>query len=76
MKQDKQKHIIKCKHNLSDSTLSTLNEWKNTESIINWLKNTPNKHSYTFLMFDIKNYPSIKQKLLWEAIKLPNIVFL
>ena len=34
---------------------------KNTESVINWFKSSPNKHLYTFLMFDIKDfYPSIK----------------
>ena len=47
-----------------------VNEWKNTESIISWFKNIPNKHLYKFLMFDIKDfYPSIKEKLLWEAIR-------
>ena len=36
---------------------------KNTESVINWFKSIPNKHFYTFLMFDIKDfYPSTKEK--------------
>ena len=36
---------------------------------MNWFKNIPNKHLFKFLMFDIKDfYPSIKEKLLWEAI--------
>ena len=47
---------------------------KNTESVINWFKNIPNKHLYKFLMFDIKDfYPSIKEKLLWEAIRFAKL---
>ena len=43
---------------------------ENTESVINWFKNIPNKHLYKFLMFHIKDfYPSMKEKLLWEAIR-------
>ena len=41
---------------------------ENTESVINWFKNIPNKHLYKFLMFDLKDfYPSIKEKLLREV---------
>ena len=51
-----------------------VNEWKNTQSIINWFKNIPNKHLYTFLMFGIKDfYPSIKEKLLWVAIRFAKL---
>ena len=47
-----------------------VNEWKNTESVINWFKNIPNKYLYKFLMFDIKDsYLSIKEKLLRETIR-------
>ena len=35
-----------------------VNDWKNTESVISWFKNIPDKHLYKFLMFDIKNYYS------------------
>ena len=67
------KHILQ---NIS-TTLSEkieLNKWKNTESVIKWFKNIPNKDLYKFLMFDIKDfYPSIKGKLLWEAIIFHNI---
>ena len=42
-----------------------VNEWKNTVSVINWFKSIPNKHLYTFLMFDIKDfYPSIKKAVM------------
>ena len=51
-----------------------LNEWKNTESVINWFKNIPNKHLYKFLMFDIKDiYPSIKENLLWGSIRFAKL---
>ena len=47
---------------------------ENTESVINWFKSIPNKHLYKFLMFDIKDfYPSIKEKLLWEAIRFAKL---
>ena len=48
------------KLNLSEEI--NVNEWKNTESVINWLKNIPDKHLYKFLMFDINHfYTSIKK---------------
>ena len=38
-----------------------VNEWKNTESVINRFKSIRNKHLYKILMFGIKDfYPSIK----------------
>ena len=40
------------------------------ESVVNWFKSILNSHLYTFLIFDLKDfYPSIKEKLLREAIK-------
>ena len=47
-----------------------VNEGENKESVINSFKKIPNKHLYKFLMFDIKDfYPSITEKLLWEAMR-------
>ena len=47
-----------------------VNEWKNTASVINWLKKTEGKSSHKFLMFDIKDlYSSIKEGLLIEALE-------
>ena len=46
------------------------NEWKNTGNVINWFKNISNKHLYKLSLFDIKDfYPSINDKLQWEAIR-------
>ena len=62
------KHILQ-NINKTLSKETKVNEWKNTESVINWFKSIPNKHLYMFLMFGIKDfYPSIKEKLLWETI--------
>ena len=63
------KHILQNINKiLSEET--KVNGWKNTESVINWFESIPNKHLYTFLMFDITDfYPSIKEKLLWEGIR-------
>ena len=67
------KHILQnINKTLSEET--KVNEWKNTESVINWFKSIPNKHLYTFLMFDIKDfYPSIKEKLLSESIRFAKV---
>ena len=67
------KHILQnINKTLSEET--KVNGCKNTESVINWFKSIPNKHLYTFLMFDIKDfYPSIKEKLLWEAIRFAKL---
>ena len=47
-----------------------VNEWKNTENVINWFKKVESKNSHKFLMFDIKDfYPSIKEDLLIEALE-------
>ena len=41
---------------------------KNTESVINWFQSIPNKHLYTFLMFDINDFnPLIKEKAAMEG---------
>ena len=48
---------------------TSLNQWKNSSSVIEWFKNIPDKHLYTFTVFDIESfYPSISQELLTNAI--------
>ena len=48
----------------------SVNEWKNSISVIKWLKNINNKRLYKFLEFDIKDfYPSINETLLHEAMQ-------
>ena len=46
-----------------------VNEWKDTESVINWLKNIPNKHLFKILRFYQGLLSINKKKLLWENIR-------
>ena len=63
------KHILDQINSKLVSKLS-INEWKNTISVIKWFENINNKRLYKFLQFDIKDfYPSIKETLLNEAIQ-------
>ena len=46
-----------------------LNQWKNTQEVINWFKGIDNKQYYTFIMFDIKDFHlSILKELLTYAL--------
>ena len=46
-----------------------INQWKNTQSVVNWFKNLQNKNKLKFVIFDIENfYPSISEKLLKDAL--------
>ena len=46
-----------------------INQWKNTQSVVDWFKNLQNKKKLKFVVFDIENfYPSISEKLLKDAL--------
>ena len=46
-----------------------INQWKNTPSVINWVKNLKCKKQLKLVVFDIENfYPSISEKLLVDAL--------
>ena len=46
------------------------NQWLKTSSAIDWFKSITNKSNCTFFKFDIVSfYPSIKKKLLTDAIQ-------
>ena len=63
------KHILDQINTKLVSKLS-VNEWKNTISVIKWFENINNKRLHKFLQFDIKDfYPPIKEILLNEAIQ-------
>ena len=47
-----------------------VNAQKNTESVINWLKNIPDKHLYKFLMFNIKDFYPVKGKVVMGGHKI------
>ena len=63
------KHILDQINTKLVSKLS-VNEWKNTISVIKRFENINNKRSYNFLQFNVKDFhPSIKETLLNEAIQ-------
>ena len=46
-----------------------VNQWKNTQNVIEWFAKTEVKSNHKFILFDIKDfYPSIKETLLIKAI--------
>ena len=57
------------KANANLRTTLQLQQWNNTNDVLNWFKNIRNKKLCKFMMFDIKEfYPSITEKLLKDAI--------
>ena len=46
-----------------------LNQWKNTQEVIDEFKGIDNKQHYKFIMFDTKDfYPSVSKELLTNAL--------
>ena len=46
-----------------------LNQWRNTDTVIDWFKSIRNKHLCKFIIFDIREfYPSITENLLKKAL--------
>ena len=57
------------KINTNIRSITSLNQWKNTSSLINCFENIPEKHQHTFVIFDIEIfYPSISEDLLKKSI--------
>ena len=57
---------------INTDLIKTINvqQWKNTQSAIDWFKSINNKQTCTFLVFDIVEfYPSITQQLLEDALE-------
>ena len=49
--------------------LLNVNQWKNSESVINWFNTIENKHQCVFIQLDIVEfYPSITEEILDKAI--------
>ena len=58
------------KINLTIKNYSKLNQWKNTDNVINWFKNLKLNNNYRLIKFDIvKFYPSITKKTLIKALE-------
>ena len=48
---------------------SHIQQWKNTDAVINWFKNLENKERLTFIQFDVVNfYASITPAIIENAI--------
>ena len=46
-----------------------LNQWKNTQSVIEWFGNIKEKHKHSFISFDIVDFhPSISENVLDQAL--------
>ena len=61
--------LILDKINKKISQKFVLNQWENTDIVIDWFKQIKKKHLYKFTNFDIKQfYPSIKECQLKNAI--------
>ena len=46
-----------------------VNQWKNTNAVLNWFNNIANKDQYSFIAFDVVDfYPSISTDLLNAAL--------
>ena len=46
-----------------------LSQWKNSDSVISWFKNIPQKEKCSFIVFDVQDYyASISSKLLSDAL--------
>ena len=49
--------------------LSSVNQWQETSTVINWFRNIKNKKKCIFMQFDIEEiYSSISKELLLKAI--------
>ena len=65
--------VILDKINLAIREHFSFNQWKNTQNVIDWFNEIPDKKAHKFVVFDIKEfYPSIKEQLLKEAIDFAN----
>ena len=54
--------VILDKINLAIREHFSFNQWKNTQNVIDWFNEIPNKKFYKFVVFDIKEfYPSMKE---------------
>ena len=68
------KHVLD-KVNQKLLSVTEVNQWKNSHSVIEWFKNIRNKSNTSFFVFDIESfYPSISVKFLEDAINFAKTV--
>ena len=62
--------VILDKINQSIVKSTLINQWKNTQAVLNWFDKIENKNKVAFIQFHIESfYPSITQKLLDKSIQ-------
>ena len=55
--------------NIKVRDLSSVNQWQETSTRINWFRNKKNKNKCIFMQFGIEeSYPSVSKELLLEAL--------
>ena len=68
------KHVLD-KVNQKLLSVTEVNQWKNSHSVIEWFKNIRNKSNASIFVFDIESfYHSISLKLLEDAINFAKTV--
>ena len=68
------KHVLN-KVNQKLLSITEVNQWKNSHSVVEWFKNIRNKSNTSFFVFDIESfYPSISVKFLEDAINFAKTV--
>ena len=62
-------HFCLTKFNTATSNKSLTNQWRDTDTVINWFKNIGSKSNCIFIQLDIKEFQfSISKDLLMKAI--------
>ena len=55
--------------------MSSVNQWRDTDSVITWLESMKNKNKCIFMQYDIEEvYPSISEDLLKKSISYATTV--
>ena len=66
------KYLENINRQVAEST--ALNQWRNTNAVIEWIKPIPNKHKSKFIKFDIVDfYPTILLQLLKDSISFAKL---
>ena len=66
--------LILDKVNTHLRTILNVNQWRNTQNVIEWFGNIEQKSRHSFISFDIVDfYPSISENLLDQALSWPRV---
>ena len=66
---DKVNKFFKENINTKVQKMSSVNQWRDTDSVITWFENIKSKNKCIFMQYDIKEfYPSISEDLLKKVL--------